>query len=406
MRVYQPTYRDKRTGRYRKQHKYWVEFRDHQRKLRRLPTCRYRSEADRFARNVDALLRCRQTGTPLDAGLAEWLAEIPEKTVRKLQDWGLLSSGRSALSDALSVHLEDLEHSLRAKGRTAQHVRETVSAARHICDGCHFLYWRKISASRVEAFLGELRESKGLSARTYNQKLKAFKQFCAWVVRDGRAADSPVKHLSAVNVQADRRRIRRPLEPHQARTLLEVTSHAKHRYGMDGRSRALLYRLAMETGLRAREIYSLTAGSLDMVERTVVVAAVNSKRRREDTVYLKVDMTQVLSQRIAGKSSTEPLFTMPCRTNLAKMLRADLREAGIPYQDEQGRYLDFHSFRHTCGTWLTRTGVHPKVAQRIMRHSDINLTMNTYTHILREHETTAIEGLPDLSFGNAKRESA
>jgi len=88
------------------------------------------------------------------------------------------------------------------------------------------------------------------------------------------------------------------------------------------------------------------------------------------------------------------------------MLRADLAEAKIPYQDERQRYVDFHSFRHTTGTWLARTGVHPKVAQSIMRHSDINLTMNTYTHVLREHETKAVEGLPDLGSRNVKRESA
>ncbi len=226
------------------------------------------------------------------------------------------------------------------------------------------------------------------------------------MVRDGRAADSPVKYWATLNVKDDRRRIRRALEPEEARTLLRVTSSAKYRYGMDGPSRALLYRLAMETGLRAREIYSLTIDSIDAQERTIAIAAANSKHRRDETVFLKLEMAALLSQRTAGRTVGAPLFNPPCRTNLAKMLRADLREAGISYQDDQGRYLDFHSFRHTFGTWLTRTGVHPKVAQIIMRHSDINLTMNTYTHVLREHETRAIEGLPDLGTGNTHRESA
>ncbi len=130
MRVYQPTYRDRATGQYRKQQKYWVEFRDHKRKLRRLPTYRYRSQAERFARNSDSLVRCRQTGSPLDAGLTQWLGEIPEATIRKLQQWDLLPPGPTVLSDPISVHLEDFEHSLIAKGRTVQHIRETVSAVR------------------------------------------------------------------------------------------------------------------------------------------------------------------------------------------------------------------------------------------------------------------------------------
>jgi len=60
-----------------------------------------------------------------------------------------------------------------------------------------------------------------------------------------------------------------------------------------------------------------------------------------------------------------------------------VRDAGIPYVDGAGRYHDFHALRHTTGSWLAANGVHPKVAQAIMRHSDINLTMSRYTHTLK-----------------------
>jgi integrase len=67
----------------------------------------------------------------------------------------------------------------------------------------------------------------------------------------------------------------------------------------------------------------------------------------------------------------------------APMIRADLAEAGIGYTDPAGRFRDFHALRHTTGSWLAANGVHPKVAQAIMRHSDINLTMSRYTHLFR-----------------------
>lgn len=79
-----------------------------------------------------------------------------------------------------------------------------------------------------------------------------------------------------------------------------------------------------------------------------------------------------------------------------KMLRADLADAGIAYVDDAGRYADFHALRHTTGSWLAANGVHPKVAQAIMRHSDINLTMGRYTHTLRGQEAEAVKSLPDL----------
>jgi hypothetical protein len=71
-----------------------------------------------------------------------------------------------------------------------------------------------------------------------------------------------------------------------------------------------------------------------------------------------------------------------------------------------GRYADFHSLRHTTGSLLAASGVHPKVAQSIMRHSDINLTMSRYSHILRGQESEVIAGLPDLSLPSRQSQQA
>src|SRR5262249_4907943 len=87
---------------------------------------------------------------------------------------------------------------------------------------------------------------------------------------------------------------------------------------------------------------------------------------------------------------------MPTRQHLAKMVRADLVVAGIPYRDDDGRVADFHSFRHTFISNLARGGVHPKVAQQLARHSTITLTMDRYSHTLVEEQSAALAALPDL----------
>ena len=71
--------------------------------------------------------------------------------------------------------------------------------------------------------------------------------------------------------------------------------------------------------------------------------------------------------------------------------------AHADYEDDVGRVFDFHCLRHEAGTLLADAGVNPKVAQSILRHSDINLTMSLYTHTLRGAESEAIGKLPDLS---------
>ena len=75
-------------------------------------------------------------------------------------------------------------------------------------------------------------------------------------------------------------------------------------------------------------------------------------------------------------------------------------------RDDAGRVVDFHALRHTCGTWLAAAGVHPKVAQSIMRHSSIELTMSRYTHTLQGQEANAVEALPDLSPTGERTEKA
>ena len=99
-------------------------------------------------------------------------------------------------------------------------------------------------------------------------------------------------------------------------------------------------------------------------------------------------------------------FNMPGKDRTAKMIKADLADAGIDYVDDAGRYADFHSLRHTTGSLLAASGVHPKVAQSIMRHGDINLTMSLYTHIFRGQESEAVAKLPDLSLPSKEKQQA
>ena len=79
------------------------------------------------------------------------------------------------------------------------------------------------------------------------------------------------------------------------------------------------------------------------------------------------------------------------------MVREDLRAAGIPYQDDDGRYFDFHALRGQFISLLAAKGVHPKVAQTLARHSSITLTMDYYTHLDVLDVTGALDKLPGLS---------
>ena len=103
-----------------------------------------------------------------------------------------------------------------------------------------------------------------------------------------------------------------------------------------------------------------------------------------------------IQEHFKDKSPTDKAFVLTVVDNFAKMIKPDLKAAGITYRDEAGRDVDFHSLRHSFITNLALADVHPSVAQKLARHSSILLTMKYYTHVLHESEVSAIQALNNL----------
>ena len=55
--------------------------------------------------------------------------------------------------------------------------------------------------------------------------------------------------------------------------------------------------------------------------------------------------------------------------------------------------IRFHDLRHSNATALIQAGVNPRVVQQRLGHSDVNITLNTYTHVLPEMDMEAAEKL-------------
>ena len=70
--------------------------------------------------------------------------------------------------------------------------------------------------------------------------------------------------------------------------------------------------------------------------------------------------------------------------------------AGIPKADADGFVVHIQALRHSFGTHLSLAGVAPRVAQAVMRHSDIKLTMNSYTDSRLLETAAAVESLKYL----------
>ena len=77
------------------------------------------------------------------------------------------------------------------------------------------------------------------------------------------------------------------------------------------------------------------------------------------------------------------------QSNMDKVFKECLQEAGLPE-------IRFHDLRHTAATLMLQQGIHPKVVQERLGHSDISLTLNTYSHVLPSMQDEAAEKMDEL----------
>lgn len=341
------------------------------------------------------------SGGILSPDLQRWIENIPEKMRDSLVRFGLIDNQRISanLGRLLTEHLKDFCEGLAADKRKVSYIKQTKTNIERILSNCGFGVWSDIDGNKVKTFLAKSRGSDGYGERTYNAYLRGFKEFCSWMLREDRAAGTdPMKSHSLIK-QTEFRKRRRALTVDEAHRLLEATKAAPNRYNMTGYERSLVYRLALEAGLRAGEIKSLTVLSFDLDAKhpTVHVEPSDTKGKRPADLVLMTETVEALKEFFSDKESTDKAFAMPHSANTAVMLKADLRDAGIEYTDASGRDCDFHSLRHSFITNLALAGVHPAVAQKLARHSSIELTMKYYTHVLHTSEVAAIDALQNLS---------
>ncbi len=165
-----------------------------------------------------------------------------------------------------------------------------------------------------------------------------------------------------------------------------------------GCERELLYKTAFLTGLRLNELRTLRVADLSFGDIPFVASrSANEKNRRGSTIPPRGDLADDLRKWLVGKGHNEPVFDVPA--GLLRILNRDLVAAGIDKIDDRGQRVHLHALRHSTASHLSAVGVSPRTAQSVMRHSDIALTMRTYTDERLLATAGAVALLPDLPLG-------
>jgi integrase len=165
---------------------------------------------------------------------------------------------------------------------------------------------------------------------------------------------------------------------------------------LTGPDRAILYLVLVQTGLRVGELAQILVRDVRLDDQAchIDLPAKVGKNRREAIIPLRRDLVDALRPRLEGRAPTVVVFDVP--SSLIARFNADCKRAGIPKRDDRDRTVDIHSLRKTFNTWLAKAGVAPRVAQELMRHQHIDLTMGVYTDPALFDLAEAVEALPPL----------
>lgn len=286
----------------------------------------------------------------------------------------------------LMKHVEDFLADIRGKNRSPKHLATMKRMLDAIIGKCGLATLNDLAIGKVDAFLLDLAQQ-DKSARTRNSYRQAIVGFAEWCVVKGRLPHNPLKSVSKAEGRAMRQR--RALTVAELTKLLTATEKRCP-------ERALLYRIALYTGLRKGEIAALRVRDLRLDDQrpTLHLEGRFTKNKKDAVLPLVPFLADLLRTHCQGKASDARVIAVPTKVNLR--IRKDLLVAGIAFKDESGRYADFHALRKCTATLLALGGVHPRIAQQILRHSSIDLTMGTYTDDTLLPLKEAVEKLPVL----------
>ena len=387
-----------RDGKPTKTANYYVFFSDHAGARRRVPAYVDKTASKELERLIQALVAHRATGAVLRPELARKVDRLKPQTLEQLVKWRILDASRLAALKPIAELLNSFKESLESGDRDAKHVRQVFAMASRVVEGIGARNLGDINAHSVERCLREMREGDGsVRAQTSNHYLAAIKQFCSWAVARGLLAANPVRHVKKLNASLDRALVRRALSLTELRRLLTATEAGGEHHGLTGIQRSLIYRLALETGLRANELATLKVSSFDLdQEPRLRLAAKNAKNRKDSVIPLRPALAQRLKEAVQGLGAWDPVFPVHRSWRSSEMLKADLRTAGVPVADDEGRIADFHALRHTFVSNAFQAGGSPKTVQEAARHSTPMLTVGTYAHSGDNDLRDLLNALPDL----------
>jgi integrase len=350
--------------------------------------------------------------------------EVQKKLTKALRDQQLginVAPERQTVGQFLRAWLEDVA---KQNVRPATQASNSWIIAKHLIPGLGRIPITRLSPQQLQSFLNDrLNSVKCPHCDEWLAPAKFGKHLTASHADKSKTTKSPtplaprtVQHIHATLRVALSQAEKWGIVPRNIATLVDAprVSHMEMRLFTPEQAQQFLesikhdrlealYSVAIALGLRQGEALGLRWTDVDLDKSSLTVT--NALQRIDGRLQL-VETKRDRSRRTVTlpKICLAALWRHRARQEEERRVAAGLwRETGFLFTTTVGTPLDgptvthrfqkalkmaklphmrFHDLRHTCATLLLVQGVHPRLVMEILGHSQIAVTMNTYSHVI------------------------
>ena len=259
--------------------------------------------------------------------------------------------------------------------------------------------WTACADMNRDAIVDALRElaESGRSTATTATLHSLLSTFCDFLCREGIANVNPcatIPHPRRAKGRSRRRGVR-AFTADEIRRLIAAAEadESKQRPRFSVR-RSVVYRILALTGARYGQVVrSLRWGDIDFDRGTITFDEADAKNGHGATLPLHPEAVATLEAWRNACTVADPSDQVFPKLVQDRVIAADMLAAGVAKKDKSGRPASFHSFRKFFASELVARGVSVKVAQQLMQHRDVKMTLEIYAEV---QENGLAEGLSAL----------
>ncbi len=276
--------------------------------------------------------------------------------------------------------IELFQNKLRTERRLSPHTlknyQRDLDQLCRFCEQQGISDWSAIDEQHVRQYVSQ-RHRRGLSGKSLQRELSAFRTFFRFLIAEGR-----LKYNPAAEVRAPRSRRKLPdtLDVDKVKRLVEIKGDDL----LTLRDRAIL-ELFYSSGLRLSELLNLDLADIDQQEGLVQVTGKGNKTRRIPIGrHALVALAQWLKARneVASHDETAIFVSQQGYRLSARAVQKRLKDWALKQGIDVRVYP--HLLRHSFASHVLESSQDLRAVQELLGHADISTTQ-IYTHLDFQH---------------------